>query len=145
MQNPKKPYLESAKKILWYVKGTLDYGTLYQKDGVCQVMSYYDADYAGDYDTRRSTTGYVFSLGSRAVSWCSKRQPTISLPTMEAEYRVAAMLVHKNTWLTRRLKDLHQPVEQVILHCDNRSAVCLAKNLVFHTRMKHIKVQYHFI
>jgi hypothetical protein len=64
-------------------------------------MSYYDANYAGHYDTRRLTTGYVFSLGSRAVSWCNKRQPTIYLPTMEAEYRAAAMSTHKNTWLTR--------------------------------------------
>jgi hypothetical protein len=79
MQNPKKTRLESVKKILRYVKGTLDYDILYQKDGVCQVISYCDADYAGDYDTRRSTVGYVFSLGSGAMSWCSKKQPTMFL------------------------------------------------------------------
>jgi hypothetical protein len=97
MQNPKKPHLEVVKKILRYVKSTLDYDILYQKDGVCQITGYCDADYARDCDTRRSTTGYVFSLGSGAVSWCSKRQPTVSLSTTEAEYRAAVMAAREST------------------------------------------------
>jgi hypothetical protein len=127
------------------VKSTLDYGILYQKDGVCQITGYCDVDYVGDCDTRRSTTCYVFSLRSGAVSWCSKRQPTVSLSTTEAEYIAAAMAVQESTWLTRLLQDLHQPVKQVLLHCDNRSAICLAENPVFHARTKHIEVHYHFI
>ncbi|XP_057540751.1 uncharacterized mitochondrial protein AtMg00810-like [Amaranthus tricolor] len=145
MQNPKKPHLEAVKRILRYVKGTLDYGILYQKGGECQVVGYCDADYAGDYDTRRSTIGFVFSIGSEAVSWCSKRQPTVSLSTTEAEYRATTMAAQESTWMTHLLKDLHQPAGQVTLHCDNRSAVCLAENPVFHARTKHIEVHYHFI
>jgi hypothetical protein len=145
MQNPKKPQLEAVKNILRYVKSTLDYDILYQKDKVCQITGYCDADYAGDYDTRRSTTGYVFSLGSGAVSWCSKRQPTVSLLTTEAEYRATAMAAQESTWLTRLLQDLRQPVKQVLHYCDNRSAICLVENPVFHARTKHIKVHYHFI
>jgi hypothetical protein len=110
MQNPKKPHLKSVKKILQYVKGTLDYGILYQKYGVCQIMGYYNANYARDCDLRRSITGYVFSLGSGAVSWCSKRQSTMSLPMTEAKYRAAAMAAHENMWLTQLLKDLRQPI-----------------------------------
>jgi hypothetical protein len=145
MQNPKKPHLEAVKEILRYVKGTLVYGILYHKDGVCQVTGYCNADYAGDYDTRGSTTGYVFSLGSGAVFWCSKRQPIVSLLTTEAEYRAATMAAQESTWLTWLLLDLRQLIEQVLLHCDNRSALCLAKNLMFHARTKHIEVHYHFI
>jgi hypothetical protein len=81
------------------VKGTLDYDILYQKYGVCQVTSYYDADYAGDYDTRRSTD-YVFSLGIGAVSWYSKRQSIMSLSTTKAENKAAAMAAQESTWLT---------------------------------------------
>nr|GMC60878.1 FAS1 domain-containing protein SELMODRAFT_448915-like [Ipomoea batatas] len=101
---------------------------------------------AGDCETRRSTTGYVFMLGCGAVSWCSKRQPTVSLSTTEAEYRVVAMATQESTWLVQLLKDLHQPTEYSIpLYCDNLSAVCLAENPVFHARSKHIEVHYHFI
>jgi len=73
------------------VEGTLDNGILHKKDGDCKLVGFYDADYAGDHDTRRSTTGYVFILGWRAISWCSKRQPTVSLLTSEAEYQASTM------------------------------------------------------
>ncbi|KAL0415704.1 UNVERIFIED_CONTAM: Retrovirus-related Pol polyprotein from transposon TNT 1-94 [Sesamum latifolium] len=91
-------------------------------------------------------TGYVFMLGSGAVSWCSKRQPTMSLSTIEAEYRAAAMAAQEITWLVQLLKELHQPIEYgVPLYCDNLSAIRLAKKPVFHARTKHVEVHYHFI
>jgi hypothetical protein len=90
-------------------------------------------------------TCYVFSLGSGAVSWCNKRQPTVSLSTTKAEYRAPAMAAQESMWLTRLLQDLRQPVKQVLLHCDNKSAICLTENPVFHARIKHIEVHYHFI
>lgn len=60
-------------------------------------------------------------------------------------YRAAATAAQENTWLTQLLKDLRQSIDQVTLHCDNRSAICLADNPVFHARTKHIEVHYHFI
>ncbi|KAL0462187.1 UNVERIFIED_CONTAM: putative mitochondrial protein [Sesamum latifolium] len=97
MQNPKKSHLEAVRRILRYVKSILDYGIMFKKDEDCKLVGYCDADYAGDHDTRRSTTSYVFMLGSGAVSWCSKRQPTVSLSTIEAEYRAAAMAAQEIT------------------------------------------------
>lgn len=85
MQKPKKSHLEAVRRILRYIKGTLSFGLLYKKGEIMKVAGYCDADYAGDHDTLRSTTGYVFKLGSEAVSWCSKREPTVSLLTTEAE------------------------------------------------------------
>ncbi|XP_020272258.1 uncharacterized protein LOC109847441 [Asparagus officinalis] len=79
MQNPKKHHLKAVRRILRYVKSTIDYGLLYKKGGDYKLVGYCDADYARDHDTRRSTTGYLFKLGSGTSSWCSKRQPTISL------------------------------------------------------------------
>ncbi|KAM1630317.1 hypothetical protein ACFX2K_018465 [Malus domestica] len=146
MQNPKKPHLEAVRRILRYVKSTIDYGLLYKKGEDCKLVGYCDADYAGDHDTRRSTTGYVFKLGSETISWCSKRQPTVSLSTTEAEYRAAAMAAQENAWLVQLMSDLHQPVDySVPLYCDNQSAIRLAENPVFHARTKHVEVHYHFI
>ena len=146
MQNPKKPHLEAIRRILRYVKSTIDYGLLYKKGEDCKLVGYCDADYAGDHDTRRSTTGYVFKLGSGTISWCSKRQPTVSLSTTEAEYRAATMAAQENAWLVQLMSDLHQPLDySVPLYCDNQSAIRLAENPVFHARTKHVEVHYHFI
>ncbi|KAE8672542.1 tir-nbs resistance protein [Hibiscus syriacus] len=114
MQNPKKPHLEAVQRILRYVKNTIDYGLLYKKGEDCKLVGYCDADYAGDHDTRRSTTGYVFKLGSRTISLCSKRQPTVSLSTTEAEYRAATMAAQESTWLIQLMNNLHQPVDYAI-------------------------------
>ncbi|WMV44899.1 hypothetical protein MTR67_038284 [Solanum verrucosum] len=146
MQKPKKPHLEAIRKILRYVKRTIDYGLFYMKRASCKIIGYCDADYAGNHDTRRSTTGYVFNLGSAAVSWCSKRQPTVSLSTTEAEYRAGMMAAQESTWLNQLMKDLHQPLKDIVpLYCDNLSAIHLAKNFVFHARTKHAEVHHHFL
>ncbi|XP_043721118.1 secreted RxLR effector protein 161-like [Telopea speciosissima] len=68
MQKPKKPHLEAARRILRYVKGIANFGLLYRKGEACELFGYCDADYAGDSSTRRSTTGYTFSLESGLVS-----------------------------------------------------------------------------
>ncbi|KAE8665560.1 PLAC8 family protein [Hibiscus syriacus] len=132
--------------------GSLIYLTLTRPDisytvGVMsRKMKTCDVDYAGDHDTRRSTTGYVFKLGSETISWCSKRQPTISLSTTEAEYRAAVMAAQESTWLIQLMNNLHQPVDYAIsLYCDNQSTIRLAENPVFHARTKHVEVHYHFV
>lgn len=146
MQDPKKTHLDQVRRILRYVKGTLDHGILYKKGGGCKLVGYCDADYAGDHDTRRSTTGYVFMLGSGAVSWCSKRQQSVSLSTTEAEYRAAASAAQESTWLVQLLKDLQQQSDSAVdLYCDNQSAIRLVENPVFHARTKHVEVHHHFI
>ncbi|XP_042445550.1 secreted RxLR effector protein 161-like [Zingiber officinale] len=146
MQNPKKPHLEAARRILRYVKSTTDYGLLYKRNENCKLVGYCDADYAGDCDTRRSTTGYVFKLGSVTISWCSKRQPTVSLSTTEAEYRATAMAAQESTWIIQLMNNLHQPVDYAVpVYCDNQSAIRLAENPIFHARTKHVEVHYHFI
>lgn len=105
------------------------------------MTGYCDADFTKDW-----TTGYSFSLGSTTVSWYSKRQPTVSLLTTEAEDRSAAMATQEFTWLTILLENLYQPSEEPMsLHCDNLSAIKLAENPVFLARTKHIEIHYHYI
>ncbi|XP_049410704.1 secreted RxLR effector protein 161-like [Solanum stenotomum] len=120
MHNQKKHHMEVVQRILRYVKSTIDYGLLYKKGEECKLVGYCDSDYARDHDTRRSTTSYVFKLGAGAISWCNKRQPTVSLSTTEAEYRAATVAAQESTWLMQLIKDLHQPVGySVTLYCDN--------------------------
>ncbi|XP_062112859.1 secreted RxLR effector protein 161-like [Humulus lupulus] len=114
MQHPKKPHLEAMRRMLRYVKDTIDYGLFYKKGDEVKIVGYCDADYAGDHDTRRSTTGYVFKLGSGVVSWCSKRQPTVSLSTTEAEYRATAMATQESMWLMQLMKDQHQSTDNAV-------------------------------
>ena len=128
MQNPKKPDLEAVQQILRYVKSTIDYGLLYKKGEDCKLVGYCDVDYAREQDTRRSTTGYVFKLGFRTISWCSKRQLMVSLSTTKAEYRAVAMVTQESRWLIQLMNNLYQPVDYVIpLYCDNQLAICLAE------------------
>ena len=132
MSNPNKPHLDAVKRILRYVKGTINFGILYNETKDCQVMGYCDVDYARDCGTRRSTTGYFFSLGSGPISWCSKRQPSVALSSTETEYRSAANGAQESTWLKQLIEDLHQSTDyQVKIFYDNLSSIRLVENLFF--------------
>ena len=114
LQNPKKPHLEVVRRILRPVKSIIDYNLLYKKDESCKLTSYCDANFTKDHDTRRSTIGYIFIIGFGVIPWYNKRQSIVSLSTIEAEYRAAAMAAQKSTWLLQLMKDLHQPIDYVI-------------------------------
>ena len=100
---------------------------------------------AGDKDSRRSTTGYVFTVGGTAVSWISKLQQVVSLSTMEAEYVAATEASKEMVWLQRFMEELGKIQENSRLYSDSQSAIHFAKNLVFHSRTKHIELKYQFI
>jgi hypothetical protein len=128
------------------VSGTKDRGLLYRTDTVVQLVSYTNADWAGNATDRQSTFGYAFSLRSATVAWSSKKQPIVALSSTEAEYRGAAVVTCEAIWLKRLLKDLHEQVsDPTMIYCDNLSSIQLAKNPVFHTRTKHIEVHYHYV
>ncbi|GJT94735.1 putative RNA-directed DNA polymerase [Tanacetum coccineum] len=146
MQDPRKPHMVAMKEVLKYIKVTVGKGLRFGSDVEPKLFGCCDADYAGDVNTRRSTTGYVFLYESSPISWCSKRQPTVSLSTTEAEYRDAAMATQECVWLVELLRNLNQRVVYPVqLWCDNISVIKLAQNPVFHARTKRIEVHYHFI
>ncbi|CAJ2666783.1 unnamed protein product [Trifolium pratense] len=102
--------------------------------------------WAGCPTTRRSTTGYCTFLGGNIISWCAKKQHTVSRSSTEAEYRAMANTAAELTWLTFLLKDLHVPLASPpILYCDNISSLHMTINPVFHARSKHIELDYHFV
>eukprot|EP00253_Pinus_taeda_P026496 PITA_26496 len=95
---------------------------------------------------RKSTSGYVFHMGSGAISWASKKQPVVALLTAEAEYVAATVAACQAVWLRRVLRDLcHAQENGTTIYCDNSSAIALSKNSVFHKRTKHIDTKFHFI
>ena len=146
MQLPRKPHLDAVRRTLRYVRSTLDYAVFYAADAPLALYGYTDADWAGSIADRRSTSGFMFSFGSAAVTWSSKKQPTVALSSTEAEYRGAAVAACEVAWLRTLLEDLGVQVDQqVVIHCDNLSSIQLARNPVFHARTKHIEVHYHYV
>jgi hypothetical protein len=135
-----------VKRILRYIKHTLQCGIFYEAKSQLQVHGYTDVDWAGNVSNRRLTSGFMFSFGSGAVSWSSKKQPTIALSNMEAEYKGATITACEVVWLQKLLSDLGQSMDAlVVIYCDNISSILLANNPVYHVRTKHIEMHYHFI
>ncbi len=88
----------------------------------------------------------MFSFGSGAVSWSSKKQPTVALSSTEAKYKGAAIAACEVVWLQKLPPYLGLSVNApVVIYCDNISSILLANNPVYHARTKHIEVHYHFI
>ena len=105
-----------------------------------------DADWAGDPDDRRSTSGYLVYLVSNPITWSTKKQPTVSRSSTESTYRALAIATAELCWIRTLLKDLGIYLSQPpLLWCDNVFVLAIASNLVFHARTKHIEVDFHFV
>lgn len=152
MHAPTAELMNSAKNVLRYLVGTSKMGLQFKpSSSSMDVVGFGDADYAGDVDTRKSTTGYVFVWGGAAISWCSKRQPTVSTSTMEAEYVAANALVREALWLRKLMDGIvgagskgggsRLPMQ---LHSDNQAALAQLSQPTITARSKHIDVCHHF-
>uniref|UniRef100_A0A2N9EKF8 Reverse transcriptase Ty1/copia-type domain-containing protein n=1 Tax=Fagus sylvatica TaxID=28930 RepID=A0A2N9EKF8_FAGSY len=145
MHQPSTIHFAAAKRILRFLKGTLDKGILFQP-GPLALTAFTDADWAGDTSDRRSTSGVVVFLGNNPITWLSKKQHTVSRSSTEAEYRSLATGAAELAWLRQVLCDLKLYLPSApLIWCDNTSALALASNPVFHGRTKHIEVDYHFV
>ena len=119
---------------------------MYKKEEDNRLKGYTDSDWAGSLDDRKSTSGYIFCLGTKVTSWSSKKQKVVALSTAEAEYISSTAAACEALWLRRLLQDLQDKQEDATtLFCDNMSAIAMSKNPVFHARSKHIELKYHFI
>ena len=153
MKSPRQSHLVAAKRILRYLKGTLNHGVLFpthlpnqKEDGILHLVAYSDSDWCGDQVDRRSTMGYVFFLGEAPFSWSSKKQDVVALSTCEAEYIAACSAACQGLWIQTLIQDLELKTEGAIkIMVDNKSAINLAKNPVSHGRSKHIETKYHFL
>ena len=133
------------KRIIRYVNGTSDYGLWYSKDSNACLVGYSDADWVGSMDAQKSTLGGYFYLGNNLVSWMSKKQNFVSLFMAEAEYIVVGSCYTQLLWMKKLLHDYGIPQDTMCVFCDNTSVINLSKNLVQHSKLKHIEICYHFI
>ncbi|GKC26045.1 ribonuclease H-like domain-containing protein [Tanacetum coccineum] len=146
MHDLREPHFSALKQILRYIRGSLDYGLQLFSSSTTDLVAYVDADLAGCPTTRRSTAGYCMFLGNNLLFCSSKRQPTLSRSSAEAEYRGVANAVAETCWIRNLLRELHSLLSSATLvYCDNVSAVYLSCNPVQHQRIKHIKIDIHFV
>jgi hypothetical protein len=132
------------KFVLSYLAGTTDVRLEYGSKPL-RLEGFCDANRAGDVDSRRSTTGYVFIVAGGAVSWASKLQPTVAFSTVEAEYMAAAHATKEALWLKKLCNDLNLKCEGVLIQCDNQGTIQLVKHPIASQRSKHIDISHHFV
>ncbi|GJR99424.1 ribonuclease H-like domain-containing protein [Tanacetum coccineum] len=99
MHDPREPHFLALKRVLWYVRGTLDPGLQLFSSFTTSLVAYSDVDWDGCPTTRRSTSEYCVFLGNNLLAWPSKRQSTLSHSSAEAEYRGVANVVDETCWL----------------------------------------------
>ena len=144
--NPGLDHWNALLHVVGYIKNTIDYGLTYSRDSDISPHAFVDADYGGCKDTRRSTSGYVFMMAGGAVAWSSKRQATVALSTVEAEYvamsRCAQQMVWMHSWLDEVQIGYDIPG---VIKGDNRGAIALSKNTKDHSKVKHIDIRHHYL
>ncbi|KAM0960323.1 hypothetical protein ACFX2I_025293 [Malus domestica] len=145
MHSPMDSHYAAVKRILRYLKGSPDLG-IQLTPGELDLHAFSDADWAGDPNDRRSTTGFVVYLGPNPISWSSKKQSTVSRSSTEAEYRALSSTSTEIDWIKQLLHFMQIAVPcPTTLFCDNLSAIALAYNPVMHQRTKHIEIDVHFV
>jgi hypothetical protein len=149
MEKPKSSHLMAVKRILGYVRGTIDYGIMFtgaERGKECKLMGYTDSNWCGDVEDRKSTAGYMFYYGEAPISWCSKKEPVVALSSCEAEYIAASLSTCQAIWLKNLVEEISQEkCDSITLKIDNVSAINLAKNPIAHGRSKHIELRFHYL
>lgn len=144
LRDPSAAHWDAAVRVLEYLISTKDYQL--RLGGNLDCCGYSDSDWAEDRFDRRSTSAYTYRIGSGAISWKSRKQPTVSLSSTEAEYKALSDSCKEGIWLGNLLSELRlRSSSPIPLHVDNEGAEALAKNPEHHTRTKHIDARYHFI
>ena len=143
---PTRQHWTAVKRIFRYLRGTISYGLLYKKASSKNLVGFSDADWGGDIEDFKSTSGYCFEIGGTIVSWRSKKQSCVALSTAEAEYMALSNAAQEAVWLKELHKDLNvKTTGPMIIFEDNQAAIKMAKNPQYHGRSKHISIKYHFI
>ena len=148
-ENPAPAHWSAVKRIFAYLQKTKHFGLRFIKskeNSEEKLTGYTDSDWGGCQDSRRSTTGIVFTYCGAAISWSSKRQRTVALSSCEAEYMAACEAAKEATWLKQLLTEMGVSLSDPIpVYFDSKSAMALIQNPVHHERSKHIEIRHHFV
>ncbi|GJV50200.1 ribonuclease H-like domain, reverse transcriptase, RNA-dependent DNA polymerase [Tanacetum coccineum] len=145
MQEPQEQHMKAIKQVLCYIKGTKDYGITYGHDGN-KIQGYSDSSYGVNTQEGKGTTGIVFYFGNSPITWSTQKQGTVALSSCESEFIAATTTTTQALWLKRLLSKITDSnKEKITIYVDNKSAISLMKNPIFHGRSKHIDTKYHFI
>jgi hypothetical protein len=142
---PGKDHFLGLKRILRYLKGTWDYKLRFTKDGDYPLEGYADADFANDWEDRKSVSGFVFKVFGNIVSWSTKKQPTVSLSSTEAELIALCHATKEGLWLCKLLSDIGISCEPFTMYEDNLPCIRICEEPREHQRMKHLDVQFKFV
>lgn len=146
LSQPTTSHWAAVKRILRYLCATIDLGLCFNKSSSSLLSAFSDVDWAGNPDDRRSTGGFTIFFGGNLISWGSRKHPTVSRSSTKAEYKEIANATAELIWLQVLLRELGVSQNRPpTLWCDNIGATYLTANPIFHRRMKHAEVDYHFV
>ncbi|KAM0055171.1 putative RNA-directed DNA polymerase [Helianthus debilis subsp. tardiflorus] len=146
MHQPQTDHMDAVLRIIKYLKGTVGHGILFRPNRHLKIQAYTDADWAGNKDDRRSTSGYFTLVGGNLVTWKSKKQKVVALSSAEAEFRGIARGLAEVLWIHKLLSEIgFLQTEPSKIMCDNQAAIQISENPVQHDRTKHVEVDRHFI
>lgn len=144
VNNPSFEHVKAVKRVIKYLIGTKHMGIEYKDNH--ELVGYSDSDFAGDVESRKSTTGYLYLMNNGPITWTSHKQQTVALSTMEAEFMAACDATKELLWLKQFLSEIGESqINRINLFVDNQAAIKLINNPVYHKRSKHIDIKYNFI
>jgi hypothetical protein len=146
--NPGPDHWKAVKKVLRYLQGTKNYMLIFRKSDNLEVIGYSDADFAGCVDTKKSTSGYIFTLAGGAISWKSSKQTLTASSTMQAEFVACYEATGQAVWLKNFIPGLRvvdSISKPLTLYCDNQPAVFYTSNNKSSGAAKHIDIKYHVV
>ncbi|CAA7050582.1 unnamed protein product [Microthlaspi erraticum] len=146
MHKPTTDHWHAAKRVLRYLAGTIHRGLFLPARNALSLHAFTDADWGGDGDDYSSTGAYIVYIGRHPIAWSSKKQKGVSRSSTEAEYPSVAATTAEMCWVLSLLREIGiKPTSTPAIYCDNKGATYLSANPVFHSRMKHPALDYHFV
>ncbi|WJZ87738.1 hypothetical protein VitviT2T_007096 [Vitis vinifera] len=146
MHRPTSKHWNATKQLLRYLCGRLTHGLFLHKANTLSLHAFSDVDWVGNKNDYTSTNAYIVYLGRHPISWSSKKQRTVALSSTEVEYRSVVAATSKINWICSLLRELGVTLPtQPVIYCDNFGATYLCSNPVFHSCIKHVAIDYHFI